>query len=209
MSRQTRRTRGGIGVFVLALLALSCGDQSGSPQPVPIPDPKQFRCTGVLRGQPVDVSLLGLPQATGGVGQVLVRNITRGGEVRVQASESGSFVAAFEADAKDLLEVSFEGSRPVSFEVPEIGPTASPPPSAISGVPPVESRPEGGARVRGKVAAGVRSVIAVALTSGDVVVAAVDGLQRFDLTLRAASGEQIEVYNEALVLQGVWSLSVP
>jgi hypothetical protein len=196
-------------LVIVASLLCGCGDQSGSPQPVPIPDPKQFRATGVLPGQPETVTLVGLPSATAGAGEVLVRNITRGGEVRVTASAAGSFWASFTAAAKDQLEVSFAESQPASFEVPEIGVAAPAPPSAIGGIPPVEASAPGQARIRGQVVSGITAVIAVAPRSGDVVISAVDGQRRFDLTLAAASGDPIEVYNEVAVLEGAWSLVVP
>ncbi len=156
------------------------------------------------------VAVIGLPGAVGGKGTVTIE--TLGKTFSGASTESGSFTLDVTSRAHEQLAIRFQASDPAFKPVAETSIRVPKPPGPIPGVPPITALGGGKVRIQGRSAnvTGVGALVfAVDERTGEVATGATQTGGDFTIELTAATGDTLDVYDDADPIGGSWPLTAP
>jgi hypothetical protein len=165
--------------------------------------------TGVVK----QVWLFGLPGTCAGPGAVQIKGSH--GDSTTEATLAGSFVTSLQAQGGEHVEIRYKTSLPAAYAIaardcPPTGCSPGPVPHERTGIPPVTAPAGGLSTIRGELVAGVTAtIIAANMRSGQVAMTPVATDGTFELTIGAAPGDTLRVYQDSSPLGSSWLLTVP
>jgi len=191
-------------------LIVACDNREGIPQPDPIPHISLLRWTG-LPDPTGTVDVVGLPGCVAGAGEVTLEQGTS--HATTTSTATGTFyVGGFAIKAYTDIQVRYQASASVVFQVTSVGVGGAIPPGPISGVPPVSGTSGGRlVMVRGKsTAAALTPVLVINVGTGEVASGASGQDQTFQIEIAASSGDVLRIYDDdAATLGSAWQVVVP
>jgi hypothetical protein len=196
--------------YVVALLALfvgaGCGDQTGIPQPDPIPIASAIRTTGVMPGAKEEIDVVGLPGAVAGAGQVTVTGQLE--TITASSTPAGSFVLTIKAQLDEQLQIRYRSSEAVQVQVYMMPITSAPQPDPFHTGEPITKPVNGETTITGLATAGAQ-IVAVNYNTGDTGSATADAAAKFEVKVKASTGDEIRTYSLGEPMTEPWIQIVP
>lgn len=194
--------------YLVALLVVwvGCGDQAGIPQPDPIPIASAIRTTGVMPGAKEEIDVLGLPGAVAGAGQVTVTGQLE--TVTASSTAAGSFVLTIKAQLDEQLQIRYRSSEAVEVQVLMMPITSTPGPDPFHTGAPITAPVNGETTITGLATVGAQ-VVAVNYNTGDTGSATADAAGKFEVKVKASTGDEIRTYSLGEPMTEPWIQIVP
>lgn len=195
-----------------SMMNSSLGKQEGIPLPDPVPkviDIALIRAGWINENKKEILTIIGLSGSVQREGEVIVKNGSL--EVKTCSTEKGTFIAEIQGDMGNILDIQFEDSVPVQFELGPVISIVPEPPFAIPNLPPIERITSEEVLIQGGTSAMPgKTIVLINMHNQEVVTTVVEEDQTFKAILLASPNDLIQVVNDLSRYMGPpWNLIAP